>query len=263
MTNRILGYLTVFLVLLFTVEGLAQTPEEILEEMDKVKLDANYLYGEGFQEDYEKAQAEALNHLMEIINEVRLESCKGNLKPSQVIPLMKELKYDGEYGWDILLYFPKEQAISMSGKPTPISTPEPNNTPTQTPNPNPNPNPTPTPSPTPSPSPSLTPSPTPTPAASSDRKMEEITRNFGMQDSWIEIKSLFVEYKNNGWISQNGAVEDISIVPSDAYSILIDEHGGVLAILSPKISEKRINYKTNQIDNEANYSNCRFIVWYK
>ena len=82
------------------------------------------------------------------------------------------------------------------------------------------------------------------------------------QDNFAEIKSFLSEMKRKGKIVETGASETIVGLPKDASLILIDELGGILALLSPVSPGERINYRTHKSDSETNY-NSKFIVWYK
>lgn len=83
------------------------------------------------------------------------------------------------------------------------------------------------------------------------------------QDNWIEIKGFLSTYKNQGRLRETGFSTNPSDIPIDSYRILIDERYGILAILAPKNRSDLINIKTNQLDKESNYSNCKVIVWFK
>lgn len=82
------------------------------------------------------------------------------------------------------------------------------------------------------------------------------------QDNFSEIKSFMSEMKGKGIISETGATESIVDLPQDASLILMDEFGGILAILSPIGTNGRINYKDQKNDSENNY-NSKFILWYR
>lgn len=82
------------------------------------------------------------------------------------------------------------------------------------------------------------------------------------QDNFSEIKSFLSDMKRKGKIVETGALDAISGLPKDASLILIDELGGILAVLSPVNPQGRINYRTHKLDSENNYKS-KFIVWYK
>lgn len=83
------------------------------------------------------------------------------------------------------------------------------------------------------------------------------------QDNWPEIKGLLSAYKDIGQIRQTGYCTSAAEVPGDAVAILVDDMYGILSILSPSSSPRRINYRTGRPDSENNYPNCKVIVWYR
>ena len=82
------------------------------------------------------------------------------------------------------------------------------------------------------------------------------------QDNFTEIKKFLSEMKQSGKIVETGVVPSSEEAPKDASLILMDEYGGILALLSPEDITGRINYKTHKTDSENNY-NSKFILWYK
>ena len=96
----------------------------------------------------------------------------------------------------------------------------------------------------------------------SSEEVGEVEDFLVTQDNFSEIKSFLSEMKRKGKIIETGAMDTLTGLPSDASLILIDELGGILAVLSPANSQGRINYRTHKSDSENNY-NSKFIVWYK
>lgn len=83
------------------------------------------------------------------------------------------------------------------------------------------------------------------------------------QDNFTEIKKFLSEMKQKGKIKETGVISSSDgSSPKEASLILMDEFGGILAILSPVDNNGRINYKTHKPDTENNY-NSKFILWYK
>ena len=82
------------------------------------------------------------------------------------------------------------------------------------------------------------------------------------QDNFSEIKPFLSEMKRSGKISETGATDSLSGLPQDAALVLMDEFGGILAVLSPANPQGRTNYRTHKADSENNY-NSKFILWYK
>ena len=98
--------------------------------------------------------------------------------------------------------------------------------------------------------------------STSSEEPGEVEHFLVTQDNFSEIKSFLSDMKRKGKIVETGAMDTLTGLPKDASLILIDELGGILAILSPANPQGRINYRTHKSDSENNY-NSKFIVWYK
>lgn len=238
----------------------AQTPHEIESKMDEIKLDANYVYGEDFNDDKDIAFQNALTELTTYANELRAEKGKGVLNSSDLLTVVKELKYQRGNRYTVLVYLPLSQMLGITSKShsdivaqSVPSQPSQSSVPSQqkieqgqkytfVPNRQPE---------------------TTHPANIQTLLPDDIMQTLCSQDNWMEIKGFLTAYKGEGRISSVGNVLSYAEVPDDAYAILMDDLGGILSILSPKNSENRINYRTNQTDSETNHRNCKFIVWYK
>lgn len=252
--------LTILLACLSSVFGYAQTPEDIESKMDEIKLDESYVYGEDFDDDKDIAFQNALTELTTYANELRAGKGKDILNSSDLLTVVKELKYQKGSRHTVLVYLPLSQMLGMTSKShsdvvaqnEPSHSSQTNITPQQkveqeqkfTFVPNKQPEAT-------------------QPVPIQTQLPDDIMQTLCSQDNWLEIKGFLTNYKREGKISSIGNVLSYAEVPDDAYAILMDEMGGILSIMSPKNSPNRINYKTNQTDNENNYTNCKFIVWYK
>lgn len=235
----------------------AQSSDEIESQMDLIKLDDAMVYGEAYNDEKDIAFGNAMGELQITANELRAEKGLAPLSPSILKPVVKELHYTKAGRYVVLLYIPISRVMSLSGtsqsdmadqeqsQKTPqkadspetkkedrLKTDEPTRISLQA-------------------------------SSSSQNVSDEILDALCGQDNWVEIKGFLSSFKAQGKIRSTGAVTSSSDVPEDACSILIDDMGGILSILSPKNRATRINYRTNQPDNETNYSNCKFIVWYK
>ena len=235
----------------------AQSPEEIEKKMDEIKMDEAFIYGEDYNDNKDMAYQNALTELLSSINEMRGEKGKDYITVSDIQPILKELRYTKSTRNVSFLYIPIHQALSLTPKQKiDVATSEPNSTQNNNaidlnqrtednskfnfvPN---------------------TPQPNHNAFSTSDKGILETLCS---QDNWVEIKGFLTSFKKEGKIKETGNCLSYAEVPDDAYSILMDEMGGILSIMSPKNSPNRINHKTNQTDNENNHTNCKFIVWYK
>lgn len=240
-----------------TLPCFAQSPEEIEKKMDEIKMNEAYIYGEDYNDDKDMAYQNALTELLSSINEMRGDKGKEFITVSDIQPILKELRYAKSTRNVSFLYIPINQALSLTPKQKiDVASAEPNSThnnnaivPDQRTEDNskftfvPN-----------------TPQSNHNDISTIDKRILETLCG---QDNWVEIKGFLTSFKNEGKIRETGNCLSYSEVPDDAYSILMDEMGGILSIMSPKNSTNRINHKTNQTDNEQNHANCKFIVWYK
>lgn len=221
----------------FPLELSAQSSEDIESQMDLIKLDETMIYGEAYNDVKENAYRNAMGELMITANELRSDKGLELLTPSILQSVVKELQYSKSGRYAVLLYMPISHMMSLSNRSySDLSGQVQTLTEQQS---------------------------TLTSSAIFQFGSDEILDTLCSQDNWVEIKGFLSSFKAKGKISSTGAVTMASEVPEDACSILIDDMGGILSILSPKNESIQINYRTNQPDAETNYSNCKFIVWYK
>lgn len=243
----------------------AQGPGGVEEEMNRIKLDMKYVFGEGSSDSKDDAYGIALADFVSVANEYRGNEGKAPIAAGSIQPMLRELVCTGDSRIQILLYMEYDKMMQLKGQddgpkytvgqpaqqqpaqPQPQAQPAPQPQPQQA-----------------QPQPeqkTLTFVPNQTAAGTGLSK--DMTLALCAQDNWMEVKGFLTDYKRGGFISATGAVTSASQVPDDAYAILIDGMGGILSILTPRNSGNRIDLRTNQSDNETNHSDCKFIVWYK
>lgn len=215
----------------------AQTPDAIRSEINSIKMNEKFIYGEGYDPDEPTARKKAIADLVTFSNEIRTERGLEELTDTDIQRLMKEMKYKKGQQCVVFVYAPFEN-ILLQQPGTSSETSAEEKPPVY----------------------GAIYNPTPAGESKISQGLLEILCN---QDNWIEIKGFLTTYKQKGEITETGRCFSAREVPDDAYSILIDEMYGILSILSPKNSERRVNCKTNQPDSETNYSNCKVIVWYR
>lgn len=258
MKNNVHLWIFIFIISLMGMPCAAQSPDEIESKMNEIKLNDSFIYGEDYNENKDMAYLNALSELLSSINELREEKNIALINTSDLQPIVKELRYTKGTKNLSFLYLGLTQALSLTpkAKPDDVSiTGNPANRPNQIIEPK---------KEEEKPQFTFVPDkPTAPVTAALTQSNKDILESLCSQDNWVEIKGFLTEFKNEGIIKATGNCLSYSEVPDDAYSILMDEMGGILSILSPKNSPDRINHKTNQTDNENNHPNCKFIVWYK
>lgn len=238
----------------------AQTPKEIESQMDEIRVDENCIYGENSNEDKDMAFQNALTELTIFANEIRADKGKDVISSSDLLTVVKELRYQKGNRYTVLVYLPVSQMLGITSKSYADVV-------TQT-----------------APSQSSQSNSAPQQAKEQGQKFtfvpkrqqeetqtepvkaplsDDIVQTLCSQDNWIEIKGFLSTYKGEGKISAVGNVLNYAEVPDDAYAILMDDMGGILSILSPQSGGNRFDFRTNQTYNETNHGNCKFIVWYK
>lgn len=256
--NSILHWLCLFIISVIGIPCAAQSPEEIENKIDEIKLDESFIYGLNYNTNKDIAYQNALSELLFTINELREEKNIVLISEADLQPIIGELSYTNGTRNLSFLYLPLAQALSLAPKTREgVVATKKNLQNVQNQNIEPKQQ---------EEKPKLTfvpdkpISPVPTTSTQLDTGVLETLCG---QDNWVEIKGFLTSFKNEGKIKETGNCLSYAEVPDDAYAILMDEMGGILSIMSPKNSPNRINHKANQSDNENNHANCKFIVWYK
>lgn len=244
-----LRVILLLMVSLAVLPGLTQTSPSVETRMDEIKLDESLVYAEAFDSEKNIAFQNALTELTVSCNELRVDREKDVLTYSDLLPVVEELSYKRGDRYTVMVFIPMSKMLDMTGRaggPTNIS--QQNQVKESSAEP---------------PAQPATPIVQQTTSASFHPFADDLLRALCGQDNWIEIKGFIKTYKEAGKISATGNVTTYADVPEDAYAILMDQMGGILSILSPKISNPVVNCRTNRPDSYTNHSNCKFIVWYK
>ena len=275
-----------------------QNKEETKKKIQEIKLNEDFIYGEAASDDKELAYGDALQDLLIFANELKNMNSQPEIKINDLITNVETIIYEDGSRYEVLVYIPFkivietnrqsssakdeikkmeeqkeakafEQSIEKNIEPTVVKNEVQENK-TET----------------------TSPAPQPVIAVNSEKAAEHETKEIKeapvptitlvqveetveetaddteveefliTQENFSEIKSYLSDMKRTGKIKETGAVEGNSSLPQDACLILIDEYGGLMAILSPASAGGRTNYKNKKSDSEKNY-NSKFIVWYR
>lgn len=219
------------------------TKNKILE----IKLDENFIFGEGISDNKEIAYGDALEDLLAFANELKIENAQEKIAISDLITKVETLTYNNGDRFEVIVYIPFKIIIDTPKK-SDSNRKSTGNQRTVT----------------------MTEKevPTPKPVNKGTELLTFNTSEGGIEDflitqeNFTEIKSFLSDKKQSGEIKETGASESTENVPSDANVVLIDELGGLIAFLSPETNQGRFNYKTKKPDSVINY-NSKFIVWYR
>lgn len=248
--------ITLLFLCLCPLQILAQDKSQVESQMDAIKLDEKYVYGEATDEKKEVAYNNAISDLLMTANQIRADKGKDVIATGSLQTQAKELGYVEESRYTVFLYIPIDKVLSINNQVHRDVVNE-----TRKPE-----------APKPQPAKPVASKPAESPSrpvqsqsipAQSQQLPNDVTRTLCSQDNWVEIKPFLSKYKSEGAITQTKATTSISEVPDNAYAILIDGMGGILAVLSPSSNGKRTDFKSGNDYNESNTSNCKFIVWYK
>lgn len=254
----------------------AQTPAQIEEKMNNIKLDETYIFGEGSDADKNEAYQRALVDLLQIVNELRVGQKKEPLAQRDIQPRVEELTYTQGGITYTMLYINADKALALVPKKsdgggnhggngqnatTPAATPVATSAaiPAVTPAASPAVIPAATPVVTPVATPAVTPAATP---AATSQSVQDITDYVKKLHTWIEVKGTLQQHVMERRIKA-GKASSLSEVPEDAVALLLNSYGDIVAVLSPSNAQQRTDLKTNKIYSESNSPNYSQIFWYK
>lgn len=285
----------------FTLKG--QDSNVTKEKIMEIKLNDDFIFGEGVSDDKEIAYGVALDDLLTFANEIKDRNSQEKLSMSDLITKVETLVYENGSRFEVIVYIPFKIVIETSKKPSTkggivitkpgmfesesgagsekedagkpvannlafeevvveervaikeepetltvqesvrvddsLAKEEPQNSPLQKKS-------------------NIEASP-----SNIYQQYEGAVEDFLLtQDNFSEIKTFLSDMKREGKIVETGATDSTFNLPSDASLIIMDELGGILAVLSPVNTQGRINYRTHKNDSENNY-NSKFILWYK
>ena len=238
-------FLTLLILSICSFQLMGTEKDDIRERMLEIKLSDEYIFGEGFNDEKEIAYGNALSDLLLYANELKIENGQTEITLSDLQTNVETLACFEGNRYEVIVYLPLKNLDSIQSK-----SPNKNN-PVSSSNVLNN-----------------------TKIGHSQKPINNINFDYSKyqgeiedflltQENFSEIKDFLSAMKHSGKISETGAGEKNAKIPENANLIVIDNLGGILSILSPIVNNGRFNYKTRQPDNEQNYSDCKFIVWYK
>ena len=267
---------------------LGEDNKEAKKKMLEIKLDEDFIFGEGTGDDKELAYGDALDDLLSFANELKNMNSQEELKITDLITNVETIVYEEGSRYEVMVYIPfkividttrqsssakeelktkkeetnnkKEEIVNKKEETDkkdgiPVMEAEPDLPASE----------------------GETATETKTNDVPEEKKVQvvkaqeidnlpefhgEVEDYLITQENFSEIKSYLSEMKRLGKIKETGALESVSTMPEDASLIVIDELGGLLSILSPVTDGVRFNYKTKKSDSEKNY-NSKYIVWYR
>ncbi len=224
------------------------SPTEVKEKIKEIKLDERFLFGEGFSEDSEMSDREALKELSIMVNTLRQENkCNGGIELDELKKIASRVECVDEGIYEVCYYIPIETALGKTVETPVISSVSKPEEPEKTP--------------------PVVSNPVPdnvnvyvVPSEDLDDMIEAILA----QDTWYEIRTILSHHKGLGRLKDSGRDTSLTNVPSDANILLFDDQGGMTGFLSPKNEHgQRTNYKTRALESDSQINDYKFLFWYK
>lgn len=246
-----------------------QSPADVRDRINAIKLDEKYLYAEVTHQDPNWAYENALAELLLAVNECRGANGKGPLEVSDLTVRVKQLTYKRGEKSVVFVYMQIDKALTVSrGKsrnivigqaapkasavnkmeaeehrPTVIKEP-----------------------PVEQEEPKVVKQP-PVDSKPLDADLvalstDEIARVILRIEMVTDIGGFMEEFKAKGKVASYGVARSMEEIYDDAYLILYDRTFSIRTVLSPSLHGKRLNLRTNEEDAASNYRGCG-VYWYK
>lgn len=233
---------------------------DVRDEINAIKLDENYLFAEGTDEDKNIAFDNALYELLLLVNEIRSGSQKPVLETSHLVSVVENKSYMRGEKTLAFVYISIEKALALMPKQslgivvgagqqpadTVAAAPQQNTT-----------------------------VQTPAPEAQQQSSPQQQKLNFVAGKDITSATARLCEYEMateaglalkkysaEGTVSQFGRARSMAEIPADAYLLLFDREQVIKAILSPDTGSGRTNMRTHQPDALANYHQVA-VIWYR
>lgn len=218
------------------------------QQINDIKLDENYLYGEASDADHRVAYDLAVTDLIMTVNSVRADNGLQGIQPGDVLPLVKELSYKRGDKHEVMVYVELSEALSASHKEKNVPGVG-GGTPTAPP--------------------ARKPDPVPSvPSSSSNTTVgnigDEVFVNLLEREMADNILGYLENAKRSGKIADFGIVRSLEEIKSlaDCYMVLYRRDKSVAALLSPKQNGSRTNIRNKTADSLQNYRG-HGIIWFR
>lgn len=215
--------------------------DDFLDRSYEIQTDEAYFSAMGFGDNADNAYQGVVVELLEVINQARRNERLTDLRKNDIEMFIEKLYTEGDV-YDLLLYVPKDKVLAIGTQNITGQSQSQSGTSSQ----------------------SSTSSETfIEQRAPVDFDPNDIIQTICNQDTYIEIKGFIERWKQEGKIVFSGMTKNPAEVPADANAIVIGDRYKILAVLSPKNKNYRIDYKTGDEDDESKHPDFKFIVWYR
>lgn len=241
--------LFIWTIFLFTQQLFAQE-KDVKSQINDIKLNEAYVYGEGTDIDKSIAYNIALQEIINTINELRLSSNRKPIASKNITALLSQYSYSRGKSKLVFVYIPISRVMDMETKDNPKFNLKTNKNTTETKSKE-------------------------TQEIPPTQSLNIISSTFDRQTSEQDILAYILaptqttdlikcleRFLSEGKISKIQNARSFEEIPSEAYAVTYNHEHAVIAIFSPENNGERTNYKTQQKDKITNYRGCGFF-WFK
>lgn len=236
---------------------------DVRDEINTIKLDENYLFAEGTDEDKNIAFDNALYELLLLVNEIRSDSQKPVLETSLLVSAVENKSYLRGEKTLAFVYISMEKALSLMPKQSLGIVVGADQQPAAD-----------------SAAVATKPTVQPTAAATQQQPAQQpaqqpqkftfvagkditsATARLCEYEMATEANMALKKYNAEGTVSQFGRARSMAEIPADAYLLLFDREQVIKAILGPDTGSGRTNMRTRQPDALSNYHQVA-VIWYR
>lgn len=216
----------------------AQDASATKAEMNRIKSDEKYIYGEGTAVDLEKASAQAMSDLKSYMVEECATKNKTPLSDEQLSKCVKTLSLSETGRVSVLVYILASDLDNggavASTKPVVVPDPQPAPSPIEE---------------------------KPTAvfiSVPSSSGAESLSPRIARLNTWLEIKGIVAEAKHAGKISATGVCGSLEEVPTEAWTAVFDKDASLVRMYSPAVNGSRSQYRSDKSSETP-----KFFFWYK
>lgn len=248
---------------------MGQSPADVRDRINSIKLDENYLYAEATHQDLNLAYENALAELLLAVNECRASCQKSPLEISDLTGRVEQLDYQRGEKSMVFVYMQTAKAkavqrresrnIAIERSETKPASPTTRKDEVEVDAPAVSTSPPERDSPRPEPPIAV---PEPLSAELKALAEDEVAQLVLQIEMVTDIGGFMEDYKLQGEVSSYGRARSMEDIPDDAYLILYDHTRAIRTVLSPAIQGKRLNLRNKQEDTVTNYRG-HGVYWYK
>ena len=233
--STITRYLIILCCLLSQVNIIVAQSSSIKEQINAIKLNDVYLYGEAKHKIEDLAILHAKKDLVNTVNALRAEMGLSSVEEANIEGLYKKLSYQrGELIY-VFIYLNKEHVLNN------MSSTSSNDTATEEVD--------------------IDPSRLFIDNSINEQYANEILQNIIERQMIENVYGYLQQAKEDNKVEKFAKARNLAEIPDNAFVIIYNRTYKVVTVLTKKVNDKRINVKTNKPDLITNYSG-HGAIWY-